>query len=47
MAAIKAIPPKEWQTYKDDREIAETIYTMGKTTEAFRLIVQRWHKLQG
>jgi hypothetical protein len=47
MAAIKAIPPKEWQPYKDDREIAETIHTMGKTTEAFRLIVQRWPKLQG
>jgi len=47
MAAIKEIPPKEWQSYKDDREIAETIHTMGKTTEAFRLIVQRWPKLQG
>jgi hypothetical protein len=46
-AAIKAIPVKEWQTYKDDREIAETIHTMGKTTEAFRLMVQRWPKLQG
>jgi hypothetical protein len=46
-AAIKAIPVKEWQAYKDDREIAETIHTMGKTTEAFRLMVQRWPKLQG
>lgn len=47
MAALKAIAPKEWQHYKDDREVAETIHTMGKTTEAFRLIVQRWPKLQG
>jgi len=46
-SAIKAIPAKEWQPYKDDREIAETIHTMEKTTEAFRLIVQRWPKLQG
>jgi hypothetical protein len=46
MKAIKAIPAKEWQYYKDDRQIAETIHTMGKTTEAFRLVVQRWPKLQ-
>lgn len=44
--AIKAIPEKEWQHYKDDRQIAETIHSMEKTTEAFRLIVQRWPKLQ-
>ena len=43
---IKAIPEKEWQYYKDNRQIAETIHTMEKTTEAFRLIVQRWPKLQ-
>jgi len=44
--AIKAIPEKAWQSYKDDRQIAETIHTLEKTTEAFRLIVQRWPKLQ-
>ncbi|MBI4329796.1 MAG: IS1380 family transposase [Chloroflexi bacterium] len=44
--AIKAIPAQEWQRYKDDRQIAETIHTMAKTKEAFRLIVQRWPKLQ-
>jgi hypothetical protein len=44
--AINTIPEKEWQRYKDDRQIAETIHSMEKTTEAFRLIVQRWPKLQ-
>jgi hypothetical protein len=44
--AIKAIPEKEWHYYKDDRQIAETVHTMTRTTEAFRLIVQRWPKLQ-
>ena len=46
MAAIKAIAEKEWQPYKGDREVAETIHTMNRTTEAFRLVVQRWHKKQ-
>lgn len=46
MKAIKAIPAKEWHYYKDNRQIAETIHTMDKTTEAFRLVVQRWPKLQ-
>jgi hypothetical protein len=46
MKAIEAIPAKEWQYYKDDRQIAETIHTMERTTEAFRLVVQRWPKLQ-
>ena len=46
MKAIKAIPDAEWQRYKDDREIAETVHTMSKTTEAFRLVVQRWSKKQ-
>jgi hypothetical protein len=46
MKAIKAIPEKEWQFFKDDRQIAETIHTMEKTKEAFRLIVQRWPRLQ-
>jgi hypothetical protein len=44
--AIKAIADKDWQAHRDDRQIAETIHTMEKTTEAFRLIVQRWSKLQ-
>ena len=44
--AIKAIPEKEWQRYTDEKQIAETIHSMEKTTEAFRLIVQRWPKLQ-
>ena len=46
-AAIKGIKVEEWQPYEKDREIAETIHTMNKTREAFRLIVQRWRKLQG
>jgi hypothetical protein len=46
MQAIKAIPEHEWQRYKDDRQVASTIHTMTKTTEAFRLIVQRWPKRQ-
>ncbi len=45
--AIKGIREEEWQPYERDREIAETIHTMNKTKEAFRLIVQRWPKLQG
>jgi hypothetical protein len=44
--AIKAIPEKEWLSFKDDRQIAGTIHTMEKTKEAFRLIVQRWPKIQ-
>jgi len=44
--AIKAIPEKEWRHFKDDRQIAETIHVMEKSTEAFRLVVQRWPKLQ-
>jgi hypothetical protein len=44
--AIKSISEKEWQPYTVNKQIAETIHTMGKTTEAFRLIVQRWPKLQ-
>jgi len=45
--AIKNITAEEWQPHERDREIAETIHTMNKTKEAFRLIVQRWPKLQG
>ena len=44
--AIKSIPEKEWQPYSANKQIAETIHTMEKTTKAFRLIVQRWPKLQ-
>jgi hypothetical protein len=44
--AIKSIPEKEWQQYTANKQIAETIHTMEKTTEAFRLIVQRWPKIQ-
>jgi len=44
--AIKGI--KNWRPFRDmdgvltDREIGETIHTMEKTDEAFRLIVLRW-----
>lgn len=44
--AIRSIGPGEWQPYERDREIAETVHTMNDTKEAFRLIVQRWPKLQ-
>lgn len=43
---IKSIKEKEWQPGEKGREIAETVHTMNKTKEAFRLIVQRWHKIQ-
>ena len=42
--AIRCI--KEWKPYDKDREIGETIHTMNHTKEAFRLIVQRWPKVQ-
>jgi len=42
--AIRCI--KKWQPFKKDREIGETIHTMNNTNEAFRLIVQRWPKVQ-
>ena len=38
--AIGAIPDKEWASYKNG-SIAETIHSMNKTKEAFRLIVIR------
>jgi len=44
--AIKTIKEKEWHPYEKDREIAETVHTMNTTKEAFRLIVQRWPKIQ-
>lgn len=46
MKAIKAIPVEEWRYFNEDRQIAETVHTMEKTTEAFRLVVQRWPKVQ-
>jgi len=45
--AIKTIKEEEWEPHEKGREIAETVHTMNKTKEAFRLIVQRWPKLQG
>lgn len=45
---IRGIPEDQWKVLRDrdgidkEREIAETIHTMGKTEEAFRLIVMRW-----
>ena len=45
--SIKTIREEEWQPHENDREIAQTVHTMNKTKEAFRLIVQRWPKLQG
>ncbi len=38
---------EDWQSYKGNREIAETIHTINNSREAFRLIVQRWPKVQG
>ena len=40
MEAIRAIPDKDWELYKNGY-IAETIHSMNKTKEAFRLIVIR------
>ena len=40
LKAIGAIPDKEWASYKNG-SIAETIHSMNKTKEAFRLIVIR------
>lgn len=44
--AIRSIREAEWRPYEGDREIAETVHTMNDTKEAFRLIVQRWPKVQ-
>ena len=47
-SAIFRIPKEEWKPFLDkegnqtDRQIAETVHSMGKTEHAFRLIVQRW-----
>jgi hypothetical protein len=40
VGAIRAIPEKEWKPYKSGH-IAETVHSMEKTTDAFRLIVIR------
>lgn len=45
-AAVKGIGEEEWQPFERDREIAETVHTMEGSKEAFRLIAQRWPKLQ-
>lgn len=45
--AIKAIREEEWSRHGRDREIAETVHSMNGTKEAFRLLVQRWPKVQG
>jgi len=44
--AMKTIKKEEWQRHEKDREIAETVHTMNGTKQAFRLIAQRWPKLQ-
>jgi len=44
--AIRSIGEAEWRPYEGDRQIAETVHTMNDTKEAFRLIVQRWPKVQ-
>jgi hypothetical protein len=38
---IKAIPEDQWKPYGSNSHIAETVHTMAKTLEAFRLIVVR------
>lgn len=43
---IKTIKEEAWQPYEKDRQIAETVHTMNNSREAFRLIVQRWRKVQ-
>ena len=46
--AIPNLPESAWQPYRTaegiatDRQIAETVHTMNKTKQAFRLIVLRW-----
>ncbi len=44
---IESIKEEGWEPYHRDTEIAETVHTMRNSKEAFRLIVQRWRKLQG
>lgn len=44
--ALLAIPEGQWHPYQHDRRLAETVHTMNHTTQAFRLVVQRWPKRQ-
>lgn len=44
--AVKRIEEEEWQPFERGRQIAETVHTMNGCKEAFRLIAQRWPKLQ-
>jgi len=44
--AIRSIGKEQWQPYQGDREIAETVHSMDLTKDAFRIVVQRWPKLQ-
>jgi len=44
--AIRSIKQQEWRSYGWDRQIAATVHTMNETKEAFRLVVQRWPKIQ-
>jgi hypothetical protein len=47
-SAISLIAEEDWQPFLDknghqtDRQLAEAVHCMGKTNQAFRLIVQRW-----
>lgn len=45
--AIRTIKNKQWQPYSQGREIAETVHSMNATRKSFRMIVQRWPRLQG
>jgi len=46
--AIKNLPQSAWQPYRTaegiatDRQMAETVHSMNKTPQAFRLVVLRW-----
>lgn len=50
--AISLIPEEEWEPFvnsrgeETDREVAETVHTMNRTKESFRLVVQRWRNPQ-
>jgi hypothetical protein len=37
---------RAWRAYRGEREIGETVHTMSSTSQAFRLVVQRWPKRQ-
>lgn len=44
---ITSIREDKWKPFENGREIAEAIHTMNNTKKSFRLIVQRWPKIQG